>query len=108
MCWPAGGSSVPAGRNWRRSWKPTATPAWWRRPHRMTAAMQTGVSALLARFEGVRAQWPGDPAARAAAAELLRDAGLPGRREEAWKYTNLRQLAEANFHEPLTRLDDCD
>jgi Fe-S cluster assembly protein SufD len=74
----------------------------------MTAAMQTGVSAFLARFEGLRAQLPGDPAVRAAAAELLRDAGLPGRREEAWKYTNLRQLAEATFHEPLTRLDDCD
>jgi Fe-S cluster assembly protein SufD len=73
----------------------------------MTAAMPTGVSAFLGRFEGLRARLPGDPAVRAAAAGLLRDAGLPGRREEAWKYTNLRQLAEATFHEPLTRLDDC-
>jgi Fe-S cluster assembly protein SufD len=73
----------------------------------MTAAMPTGVAAFLGRFEGLRTRLPGDPSVRAAAAGLLRDAGLPGRREEAWKYTNLRQLAEATFHEPLTRLDDC-
>ncbi len=32
--------------------------------------------------------------------------GFPGRRDEAWKYTNLRPLAEAAFHEPLSVVED--
>ena len=70
-----------------------------------------GVAGLLARFEGLKAQLPGDLAVRMAAAELFRANGIPGgtsgRRAEAWKYTTLRAVAEASFHEPLTQLDDC-
>ena len=71
----------------------------------MTAAVQTGVAGFLSRFEGLRAHLPGDPQRRIAAADAFRRAGLPGatsgRREEAWKYTSLRPVAEATFREPL-------
>ena len=33
MCWPAGGSCAPAGRSWRTSWRPRATPEWSPRRH---------------------------------------------------------------------------
>ena len=65
----------------------------------MTAEVFTGVQGFLARYEGLRPHLPGDPGVRAAAAEAFRRMGVPGgssgRREEAWKYTNLRPLAEA-------------
>ena len=72
----------------------------------MSAPVSTGVLAFLARFEGLRARLPGDPAPRLAAANALRAAGLPGRRNEAWHYTNLRPIEEASFSEPLTPLYD--
>jgi Fe-S cluster assembly protein SufD len=73
----------------------------------MNAPITTGAQGFLSRFEGLRARLPGDPAPRLAAAETLRALGLPGRRDEAWHYTNLRPVAEAEFHEPLTPLVDC-
>ena len=73
----------------------------------MNAPIATGVTGFLSRFEGLRARLPGDPAPRRAAAETLRTLGFPGRRDEAWHYTNLRPVAEAEFHEPLTLLVDC-
>ncbi len=66
-----------------------------------------GEQGFLARFEGLRGRLPGDRAVRAAAAAAFRDAGLPTLRDEAWKYTNLRALAETSFHEPLTEFADC-
>ncbi len=69
--------------------------------------LQASAQAFLARFEGLRARLPGDVAVRDAAAEMLRNAGLPGAREEAWRYTNLRPLAEVEFNEPLTPVADC-
>ena len=72
----------------------------------MTAPQLTGVPAFLARYRGLRDRLPGDRAARDAAANSFRDLGFPGRREEAWKYTNLRPLAEAAFHEPLSVVED--
>ncbi len=49
-------------------------------------------------------------ARRAAAADAFRRAGLPGatsgRREEAWKYTSLRPVADASFGQSLTFADD--
>jgi Fe-S cluster assembly protein SufD len=76
----------------------------------MTAEVFTGVGGFLARYEGLRQVLPGDPVVRAAAAEAFRRLGVPGgssgKREEAWKYTNLRPLAEAAFQEPLTPLLD--
>jgi Fe-S cluster assembly protein SufD len=61
---------------------------------------------FLARYEGLRARLPGMPDVRAQAADLLRHGGLPGPRDEAWKYTNLRGLAEIDFHESLTSAGD--
>jgi Fe-S cluster assembly protein SufD len=69
--------------------------------------MAAGVPGFLARFEGLRERLPGDPAPRLAAAETLRALGLPGRRDEAWHYTNLRPVAEAEFYQPLNPPVDC-
>jgi Fe-S cluster assembly protein SufD len=68
----------------------------------MTARVGLSAEAFLARYAGLRVQLPGDPAAREAAAALLRARGLPGPREEAWRHTPLRPLAEGSFHEPIT------
>ncbi len=62
-------------------------------------AQPTGVAAFLARHAALLGGLPGDPAPRAAAVTAFRALGMPGaaagRREEAWKYTSLRALAEA-------------
>ncbi len=72
----------------------------------MTIQATTGAAGFLARYDGLRDRLPGDPATRDAAARAFRALGLPGaaagRREEAWKYTSLRPLAEAPFHAPLS------
>jgi Fe-S cluster assembly protein SufD len=57
---------------------------------------------FLARYDGLTRRLPGGAPHREAAAELLRNSGLPTRRDEAWKYTSLASLAEENFHEALT------
>ena len=63
--------------------------------------MSTGATGFLQRYEDAVGRLPGDSALRAAAAAAFREAGLPGgtqgRRIEAWKYTSLRPVAEANF-----------
>ncbi len=72
----------------------------------MTMPATTGAAGFLACYDGLRDRLPGDPAPRDAAARAFRTLGLPGaaagRREEAWKYTSLRPLAEAPFHAPLS------
>ena len=73
----------------------------------MTAASLTGADGFLARYEDLRDRLPGDRATRDAAAEAFRRAGLPGRRVEAWKYTDLRPVASAAFHEPLNLAAGC-
>jgi Fe-S cluster assembly protein SufD len=74
----------------------------------MTAVTQTGVAGFLARYDALRDQLPGDPRQRDAAADAFRRAGLPGatsgRREEAWKYTSLRPVADTSFLQPVTPL----
>jgi Fe-S cluster assembly protein SufD len=74
----------------------------------MTAPIHTGVVGFLARFDALRDRLPGDAGPRVAAAEAFRRAGLPGaaagRREEAWKYTNLRPVADTSFIQPVTPL----
>jgi Fe-S cluster assembly protein SufD len=69
----------------------------------MTAAVHTGVAGFLAQYEALRRVLPGDLRERDAAAEAFRLAGLPGaaagRREEAWKYTSLRPVADASFQQ---------
>jgi Fe-S cluster assembly protein SufD len=69
-------------------------------------ASGTTAQAFLARYDGLRTRLPGAEAAREAAAAVLREAGLPGPRDEAWKYTSLRPLAELSFHEALTEAGD--
>jgi len=77
----------------------------------MTALAKTmpeelkGAGGFLARYAGLRRRLPGDDMVREAAAASFRATGLPGRRDEAWKYTDLRSLAAASFHEPLTLTD---
>ena len=62
--------------------------------------------AFIKRYEGLRDQLPGDADIRADAAAILDREGLPGVREEAWKYTSLRALGETRFHEALTEAGD--
>jgi Fe-S cluster assembly protein SufD len=77
----------------------------------MTALAKTlpdelkGAEGFLARYAGLRRRLPGDDDVREAAAASFRAKGLPGRRDEAWKYTDLRPLAAASFHEPLSLTD---
>ncbi len=72
----------------------------------MTAAVRSGADGFLARYDALRDLLPGDPRERAAAAEAFRRTGLPGasagRREEAWKYTGLRPLADASFAQSVS------
>ena len=77
----------------------------------MTAMQQKGAEGFLHRFEGLRERLPGARLPWAAtlrdgAAEAFRASGLPTRRLEAWRYTDLRAVAEAGFDEALTALDD--
>jgi Fe-S cluster assembly protein SufD len=72
-----------------------------------SSALQSSALAFLTRFEGLRARLPGDVAVRDEAAGILRVAGFPGPREEAWRYTSLRPLADIEFNEPLTPVADC-
>ena len=64
----------------------------------MTAAAPRALEAFLARSG--TAPTP----ARQAAAALLRERGLPGIREEAWKYTNLRPLVDIAWQAPPSNL----
>jgi Fe-S cluster assembly protein SufD len=75
------------------------------RPGAERTGADTGTGSFVARYEGLRARLPGDPAAREAAAGFFRQTGLPGVRDEAWKYTNLRSIAGDQFREPLTSVD---
>ena len=64
-------------------------------------------AAFLSRYEGLRARLPGDAVIRANGAAAFRNDGLPGMRDEAWRFTSLRPLAETRFAEPLTPVVDC-
>lgn len=76
----------------------------------MTAAVQTGAAGFLTRYDALREQLPGDVRQRDAAADAFRRTGLPGttagRREEAWKYTALRPVADASFVQPVISIGD--
>jgi Fe-S cluster assembly protein SufD len=69
-------------------------------------AQGTSAEPFLARYRGLQAGLPGPRAPREAAADLLRKSGLPGPRDEAWKYTSLRPLTELQFHAALTDAGD--
>ncbi|GAC1347723.1 MAG: Fe-S cluster assembly protein SufD [Acetobacteraceae bacterium] len=68
----------------------------------MNQELTSGADAFLARYRGLREQLPGDKAVRDTAAEMFAAAGLPSVRDEAWRYTSLRALAESSFEEPLS------
>lgn len=70
-------------------------------------ALPTGVDGFLARYTEQRERLPGETRVRDAAAAAFRRSGLPGRRVEAWKYTDLRPVASAAFQEPLDQCADC-
>jgi Fe-S cluster assembly protein SufD len=64
-----------------------------------------GAHAFLRRYDAEKAHLPGDLAVREQAAELVRRNGLPGAREEAWRFTNLRLVEEADFAAPPAQRD---
>lgn len=72
----------------------------------VSGGLQAGAQAFLARYDRLRQRLPGDAATRADAAALFRRHGLPGPREEAWRYTALRSFAETDFREPDAQHDD--
>jgi Fe-S cluster assembly protein SufD len=66
-----------------------------------------GAAGFLRRFDGLRGRLPGHrlpwlETLREEAAEAFRAQGFPTRRVEAWKYTDLRPVAEAGFGESLS------
>ena len=67
----------------------------------MNQVATNGADAFLARYRGLRARLPGDVAVRDEAAQAFASGGLPSVKDEAWRYTSLRALAESAFQEPL-------
>ena len=67
--------------------------------------LSNGADAFLARHEAFRGRLPGDQAVRDQAAAAFR---LPSTRDEAWRYTSLRALAESSFQEPLTEVSSAE
>jgi len=68
-------------------------------------------AAFLHRYAGLAERLPGanNPAVRAlrdAAADTLKAGGLPSRRVEAWRYTDLSPMLRAEFREALTAVDE--
>ncbi|WP_424812366.1 Fe-S cluster assembly protein SufD [Roseococcus sp. YIM B11640] len=73
----------------------------------MSAPSPNGAAGFLARFEGLREHLPGGRVPfvaklRAEAAESFAASGLPHRRIEAWRFTDLSAVAAAGFSEALT------
>ncbi|MBP0492403.1 Fe-S cluster assembly protein SufD [Pararoseomonas indoligenes] len=71
----------------------------------------SNAAAFLHRYAGLAGRLPGAdiPALRAlrdAAAETLTAAGLPSRRLEAWRYTDLAPMLRGEFREALTPVDE--
>ena len=64
------------------------------------------MTSFLERYESLVGGLPGDSRLRADAADAFRSMGIPGerrRRTEAWKYTSLRPVAEAQFRSDQAR-----
>lgn len=70
----------------------------------MNQVAHMGADAFLTRFGRLRAQLPGDAGPRDAARVAFEAAGLPTRRDEAWRYTDLRSIADVAWSEPLTEV----
>ena len=73
----------------------------------MSAALRADADAFVARYEAVKGRLRGDSGLREAAAAAFRDNGLPGAREEAWRYTSLRPMSGLAFGEPAVAEGDC-
>jgi Fe-S cluster assembly protein SufD len=69
--------------------------------------LQSGAERFLARYDEARHRLRGDAGVRDAAATAFRRTGLPGAREESWRYTNLRPLVDLSFAEPALPTGDC-
>ncbi len=52
---------------------------------------------LIERYRAMRLELPGEPTARDLAADWLERHGLPSRRVEAWRYTDIRRVWETPF-----------
>ncbi len=66
-------------------------------PSGPVAALNAAAAAFVARYQATKTTLPGDSHVRAEAAIMLASNGLPGPREEAWRYTSLRPFAETAF-----------
>ena len=71
----------------------------------MSETLPRGREGFLHRYEGLRARLPGRQDLREFAAASFARLGLPGPRDEAWKYTSLRNFADIAFFEPILPLD---
>ncbi|WP_207537145.1 Fe-S cluster assembly protein SufD [Sabulicella rubraurantiaca] len=74
-------------------------------------AVTAGAGGFISRFEGLRDRLPGAEleqvrALREEGAATLREKGLPGRRVEEWRYTDLAPVAQAQFTEALTAVGE--
>jgi len=74
-------------------------------------APNSNAAAFLHRYAGLADRLPGARldavrALRERAAETLTAAGLPSRRVEAWRYTDLTPVLRAEFREALTAVDE--
>jgi Fe-S cluster assembly protein SufD len=58
------------------------------------SALEAAAQGFVARYAALKDTLAGDPARRASAAATFARLGLPGPREEAWRYTSLRPLAD--------------
>ena len=68
-------------------------------------ALASNAANFLHRFEASRDRLPGDRTPRQMAADWLAAHGLPRRTVEAWKYTDLRRVADARFVDGETSPD---
>jgi Fe-S cluster assembly protein SufD len=76
----------------------------------MTATAEASAAPWLARFQGLRgrlagADLPWLARLREEAAGAFAPAGIPTRRSEAWRYTDLRSISGQHWAEPLAALD---
>ena len=71
----------------------------------MSGTLATAAGGLLARYDRLRSVLPGDAEARSRAAATIRRRGLPSPRDEAWRYTNLKALAEIGGPRRATSAD---
>jgi len=61
------------------------------------AALKAAADGFVASYQARKSALAGDSHLRAEAAGLVASRGLPGPREEAWRYTSLRPFAETQF-----------